>query len=46
LSTIFLIVFVEIGEPHEIICLEEGDIFEVSTQHFDSYSYHLAKLLL
>jgi mannose-6-phosphate isomerase-like protein (cupin superfamily) len=33
----------EIGEPHQIICLEEGDIFEVSTQHFDSDSYRVAK---
>jgi mannose-6-phosphate isomerase-like protein (cupin superfamily) len=33
----------EIGEPHQIICLEEGDIFEVSTQHFDSDSYRVMK---
>ena len=33
----------EVGEPHQIICLEEGDIFEVSTQHFDSDSYRVAK---
>jgi mannose-6-phosphate isomerase-like protein (cupin superfamily) len=33
----------EIGEPHQIVCLEEGDIFEVSTQHFDSDSYRVAK---
>jgi mannose-6-phosphate isomerase-like protein (cupin superfamily) len=32
-----------IGEPHQIICLSEGDIFEVSTQHFDSDSYRVAK---
>jgi mannose-6-phosphate isomerase-like protein (cupin superfamily) len=32
-----------IGEPHQIICQEEGDIFEVSTQHFDSDSYRVAK---
>jgi mannose-6-phosphate isomerase-like protein (cupin superfamily) len=31
----------EIGEPHQIICLEEGDIFEVSTQHFDHDSYRV-----
>lgn len=33
----------EIGEPHQIICQEEGDIFEVSTQHFDSDSYRVMK---
>jgi mannose-6-phosphate isomerase-like protein (cupin superfamily) len=32
-----------IGEPHQIICLEEGDIFEVSTQHFDNDSYRVMK---
>lgn len=33
----------EIGQPHQIICMEEGDIFEVSTQHFDSDSYRVFK---
>ena len=33
----------EIGEPHQIICIEEGDIFEISTQHFDSDSYRVMK---
>ena len=33
----------EIGEPHQIICLEEGDIFEVSTTHFDTDSYRVMK---
>lgn len=33
----------EVGEPHQILCLEEGDIFEVSTQHFDSDSYRVEK---
>ena len=32
-----------VGEPHQIICLEEGDIFEVSTTHFDSDSYRVGK---
>ena len=32
-----------VGEPHQIICLEEGDIFEVSTTHFDSDSYRIEK---
>ena len=33
----------EIGEPHQILCLEEGDIFEVSTHHQDSDSYRVGK---
>ena len=33
----------KIGEPHQIICQEEGDIFEVSTTHFDSDSYRVMK---
>jgi quercetin dioxygenase-like cupin family protein len=33
----------EIGQPHQLVCLEEGDIFEVSTQHFDSDSYRIGK---
>lgn len=33
----------KIGQPHQIICEEEGDIFEVSTQHFDSDSYRVFK---
>jgi mannose-6-phosphate isomerase-like protein (cupin superfamily) len=33
----------EIGEPHQIICLEAGDIFEVSTTHHDSDSYRVMK---
>ena len=33
----------EIGEPHQIICEEEGDIFEVSTTHFDKDSYRVIK---
>jgi hypothetical protein len=33
----------EIGEPHQIICEEEGDIFEVSTTHYDSDSYRVLK---
>jgi mannose-6-phosphate isomerase-like protein (cupin superfamily) len=32
-----------VGEPHQIICIQEGDIFEVSTQHFDSDSYRVGK---
>jgi mannose-6-phosphate isomerase-like protein (cupin superfamily) len=33
----------EIGEPHQIICEEEGDIFEVSTTHYDEDSYRVFK---
>ena len=32
-----------IGEPHQIICIEEGDIFEVSTKHYDEDSYRVMK---
>lgn len=32
-----------VGEPHQIICEEEGDIFEVSTPHYDSDSYRVGK---
>ena len=33
----------EFGEPHQVICIEEGDIFEVSTTHYDSDSYRVFK---
>jgi quercetin dioxygenase-like cupin family protein len=33
----------EIGEPHQLLCLEEGDIMEVSTTHHDSDSYRVMK---
>ena len=33
----------EVGEPHQIICLEEGDIFEVSSHHENSDSYRVMK---
>jgi mannose-6-phosphate isomerase-like protein (cupin superfamily) len=32
-----------VGDPHQIICLKEGDIFEVSTTHYDSDSYRVGK---
>jgi mannose-6-phosphate isomerase-like protein (cupin superfamily) len=32
-----------VGDPHQIVCEEEGDIFEVSTTHFDSDSYRVGK---
>ena len=31
------------GQPHQLEALEEGEIFEVSTQHFDSDSYRIWK---
>jgi mannose-6-phosphate isomerase-like protein (cupin superfamily) len=31
------------GQPHQLECLEEGEIFEVSTEHFDSDSYRVWK---
>jgi mannose-6-phosphate isomerase-like protein (cupin superfamily) len=32
-----------VGQPHQIICEEAGDIFETSTEHFDSDSYRVFK---
>lgn len=31
------------GVPHQLLALEEGDIFEVSTPHKDSDSYRIEK---
>lgn len=31
------------GEPHQLICISDGDIFESSTQHFDNDSYRIFK---
>ncbi len=31
------------GLPHQLECIEEGVIFEVSTQHFDDDSYRIFK---
>jgi mannose-6-phosphate isomerase-like protein (cupin superfamily) len=31
------------GQPHQLIALSDGEIFEVSTQHFDSDSYRVWK---
>jgi mannose-6-phosphate isomerase-like protein (cupin superfamily) len=33
----------ERGEPHQLIALEESDVFEVSTKHYDEDSYRLWK---
>lgn len=35
------VVEVKKGIPHQLYCVEEGDIFEVSTQHFDEDSYRI-----
>ena len=31
------------GQPHQLECIEEGEVYEVSTQHFDSDSYRVWK---
>jgi quercetin dioxygenase-like cupin family protein len=31
------------GQPHQIIATTDGEIFEVSTQHFDEDSYRVMK---
>ncbi len=31
------------GHPHQLIALEESEIFEVSTQHFEDDSYRIEK---
>jgi mannose-6-phosphate isomerase-like protein (cupin superfamily) len=33
----------QIGQPHQLVCIEEGDIFEVSTKHMDQDSYRIGK---
>ncbi len=32
-----------VGQPHQLIALTDGVVFEVSTQHFDEDSYRVAK---
>ena len=32
-----------VGQPHQIMALTDGTIFEVSTQHFDEDSYRVIK---
>ena len=35
---------IERGQPHQLVVLEDNsEIFEVSTQHFDSDSYRIRK---
>ena len=31
------------GQPHQLIAITDGTIYEVSTQHFDSDSYRIEK---
>ena len=31
------------GQPHQLIALEEGDVFEASTKHYDNDSYRVFK---
>ena len=31
------------GMPHQLEALENGEIFEISTQHFDTDSYRVEK---
>jgi len=33
----------ERGEPHQLIALEDADVFEVSTKHYDEDSYRMWK---
>jgi mannose-6-phosphate isomerase-like protein (cupin superfamily) len=37
------LVYVERGLSHQLIALEEGDVFEISTQHFEEDSYRVEK---
>lgn len=37
------VVTIPIGMPHQLEAHEDGEIFEISTQHFDSDSYRIYK---
>ena len=37
------VVTIPIGMPHQLLAITEGEIFEVSTEHFDSDSYRIYK---
>jgi len=41
--TIGDVVTIPIGMPHQLHAIEDGEIFEISTQHFDSDSYRIEK---
>ena len=32
-----------VGQPHQLVALTDGEVFEVSTQHFDEDSYRVFK---
>jgi mannose-6-phosphate isomerase-like protein (cupin superfamily) len=38
-----MVVEISQGDPHQLIALTDGEIFEVSTQHFDDDSYRIEK---
>lgn len=37
------VIEIPIGNPHQLIAYDDGEIFEVSTQHFDDDSYRVRK---
>lgn len=37
------VIDIEPGLPHQLIALTKGEIFEISTQHFDDDSYRVGK---
>jgi mannose-6-phosphate isomerase-like protein (cupin superfamily) len=37
------VVHIPAGTPHKLICLRRGEIFEVSTSHYDDDSYRIEK---
>jgi len=37
------IIEIDRGDPHQLLSITGGDIFEVSTQHFDDDSYRVMK---
>lgn len=37
------VVTIPTGMPHQLLALSDGEIFEISTQHFDSDSYRVQK---
>ena len=37
------VVTIPIGMPHQLEAITDGEIFEISTQHFDSDSYRILK---
>ena len=38
-----MIIEIEKGTPHQLIALEDGEIFEASTMHYDYDSYRIMK---